>query len=247
MENQAPADGFSPFSITIDLPIIEEQSLFKDINDNQKGMNTSHLDNIVYRVKDQNLIQETESELWIAQKLHEDPESPFHGVVYRGGIRTQGMQRLINLRSLKNGVKLLLKNSHELSAMPGPSVSKVPAQYIAIRNYWNAVKRVFSSDWNRSTLLLKGVGYRALSIAGAYIIDKCIAASRATISDMEVPVQRIKKTKLNAHTLTWEKKGPASAYGGMKGVGLLAQEIMTAVAAIDESMVKRLADQMTHS
>lgn len=239
-----PVEIVTPFSITVGLSVEEEQALFKDINDNQKGMNTSHLDNIVYRLKPKEWIVEKEPALWIAEQLHLDPSSPFHGVVYRGGIRTQGTQRLINLRSLKNGVELILKQSEELKAMPGPPLRKRRAQYVLIRNYWNAVKKVFSVEWRpKGSLLLKGVGYRALSMAGAYVIDRCFRAGKTTSQDMELLVDRMRKTRINGKTLSWDPKGPLADWSGMKAVKDLGERLKAAIAGIDESLVEQLAKQ----
>jgi len=239
-----PVEVITPFCITIGLSVEEEQAFFKDINDNQKGMNTSHLDNIVYRLKPKEWTIAEEPALWIAEQLHSDPLSPFHGVVYRGGIRTQGTQRLINLRSLKNGVELILNESEELKAMPSPPMSKRQAQYVLIRNYWNAVKNVFSADWQpKGSLLLKGVGYRALSIAGAYVIDRCFRGGKTDSKDMEPLVEKIRKAKIADKTLSWDPKGPLADWSGMKAVKDLGETLKAAVASIDESLVQQLAKQ----
>ena len=49
-------------------------------------------------------------------------------------------------------------------------------QYVVIRNYWQAVKSVFASEWAnpKKSLLLKNVGVWSLSILGATIIDRCM-------------------------------------------------------------------------
>lgn len=241
----SPVVEITPFSITVGLDILGEQALFKDVNDNQKGMNTSHLDNIVFRSTPQLKIMDTRPELWISERLHEDPESPFLGLVYKGGVRSQGSQRFINLRSLKNGVELMLSSGKALKTMPGSSGTVVPAQYALIRNYWNAVKKIYSSDWNKDSLLLKGVGYRAMSIAGGYIIDRLLPEGKTESKDMETFVERTRKTRFDdGRTLDWSKSGPASSYGGMKGVGQVADLVIASITGVDESTVGSLAKEV---
>jgi len=239
-----PVEEESPFSLTIGLPVEEEQALFKDINDNQKGMNTSHLDNIVYRLKPEAKLHEENPAIWIGVRLHEDPNSPFHGLVYRGGVRDQGSKRPINLRSLQNGIATLLNDSKELRAMPGPANFKVQAQYKLIRDYWNAVKKIFGADWNAESLLLKGVGYRALSVVGAYIIDRCFREGKTETKDMEIYVEKLRKARVGEMTLNWDPDGPLAEFGGMKGAKIAAQLLVQSVAGIDESTVKQLAEEI---
>ncbi len=239
-----PVEEITPFSLTIGLDTLAEQAIFKDINDNQKGMNTSHLDHIIFRSTPSMKVMDKQPELWIAERLHEDPESPFLGMVYRGGARTQGTQRFINLRSLKNGVELILSNGKALKTLPGPSTYVVPAQYALIRNYWIAVKKIYSQDWNKDSLLLKGVGYRAMAIVGGYVIDRCLAQGSAESKDMEGLVERTRKTRFDdGRSLDWSKDGPASSYGGMKGVGQLADRLISMMTGIDESTVGSLAKE----
>ena len=180
--------------------------------------------------------------LWIAVKLHENPDSPFLGLVYRGGVRDQGVQRYINLTSFKNGIDLLLNSGTAMNAIPGTTIETVPAKYILIRNYWNAVKKIYSADWNKDSLLLKGVGYRAMSVVGGSIIDRCLAEEHTDSDDMEPLVAMTRKTKFDSgSTLDWSKNGPVSTYGGMKSVGLLAKRILAAIAPVTESTVRSLS------
>jgi DGQHR domain-containing protein len=242
--NLTPVEEITPFSMTIGLDVAGEQALFADVNRNQKGMNTSHLHNINYRLTPQMKIMETAPELWISEKLHEDSESPFLGRVYKGGVRSQGSERYINLTSFKNGIELLLSSGKTLKTIPGSPETRVSAQYLLIRNYWNAVKKIYSSDWNKDTLLLKGVGYRAMSIAGGDIIDRCLAEHKTSSKDMESLVERTQKTKLDdGSSLDWSKNGPLKTYGGMKGVGLLADRILASITPMDQSTVDSLAKE----
>jgi len=235
-----PVQEMTPFLLTVGLDIKAEQALFKDINDNQKGMNTSHLDHLVFRSKPSGVMQHEEPELWIAERLADDPESPFHGLIYKGGVKDQGTQRFIGIRSLKNGIELLLSHGDALRNLPG--VDKETAQYLLILRYWEAVERVWKTDWNKKSLLMKGVGYRAMSIVGGYVIDRCLANGATTVPDMEAFVSRTQKTKLDSgEMLTWDSQGPLRSYGSMKAVGHLADQLLKSVSGIDESTVGQLA------
>jgi len=240
----SPVEEITPFSITVGLNVMAEQTLFADVNDNHKGMNTSHLHNIIFRSAPEAKTMDEDPALWIAIKLHENPDSPFLGLVYRGGVRDQGSQRYINLTSFKNGIDLLLTSGKTLNAIPGTTIETVPAKYILIRNYWNAVKKIYSSDWNKDSLLLKGVGYRAMSVVGGSIIDRCLADGETDPSDMEPLVAMTRKTRFDSgSTLDWSKNGPVSAYGGMKAVTLLANRILAAIAPVNESTVRSLSTE----
>ena len=239
-----PVEEITPFSITVGLNVMAEQTLFADVNDNHKGMNTSHLHNIIFRSAPEAKTMDEDPALWIAEKLHENPDSPFLGLVYRGGVRDQGVQRYINLTSFKNGIDLLLNSGTAMNAIPGTTMETVPAKYILIRNYWNAVKKIYSADWNKESLLLKGVGYRAMSVVGGSIIDRSLAGGHTDSSDMEPLVAMTRKTKFDSgSTLDWSKNGPVSTYGGMKSVGLLAKRILAAIAPVTESTVRSLSTE----
>jgi len=243
-DKMPPVEEITPFAITLGLSVMQEQTLFADVNDNQKGMNTSHLHNIIFRSTPEEKTMEDDPALWIAVKLHENSDSPFLGLVYRGGTRSQGSQRYINLTSFKNGIDLLLTSGKALNSIPGTTIETVPAKYILIRNYWNAVKKVYSSDWNKDTLLLKGVGYRAMSVVGGSIIDRCLASGHTDSSDMEALIEMTRKTKFDSgKTLDWSKKGPLSSYGGMKGVFILANRILASIAPVNESTVRSLSTE----
>src|SRR5207245_5262281 len=62
-----------------------ELELFRDINDNQMGMNTSHLQNITARLLGDKLLKVQNPALYIVQKLMKDKTSPLYGRVHEGG------------------------------------------------------------------------------------------------------------------------------------------------------------------
>ncbi len=100
------------FCMAYDLTRDEEIQLFKDINKNQKPMNTSHLDGIEVRLTPEEELKRRTPDLYIAQRLHRDPSSPLHGRVYEGGRKPVGVD--IPLRGLRTGIEYMLSRSTQL-------------------------------------------------------------------------------------------------------------------------------------
>src|SRR5208283_4702211 len=78
-ENYSKIEKTASFCLAYDLSRDDEIQLFKDINKNQKPMNTSHLDGIEVRLTTEENLRRRQPELYIAQKLGTDSQSPFHG------------------------------------------------------------------------------------------------------------------------------------------------------------------------
>ena len=62
-----------------------ELELFRDINDNQMGMNTSHLQNITARLLGDQALKVQNPSLYIVQRLQKDKKSPLYGMIHEGG------------------------------------------------------------------------------------------------------------------------------------------------------------------
>lgn len=174
-----------PFQIQVGLSREEERSLFVDINANQKGLNSSHLATMQnHLTTEQNEIK-NHLDRWIANKLSTDPASPWHGLIHLGGSkkgsRTAGLTRIVNLASLQAGVLKTIKKSQYIH-----DFTDANAQYIIIRNYWEAVKEVFSKEWSepKNHLVIKNIGVLSLSILGGTIVDRCIPQKKITVGDM---------------------------------------------------------------
>ena len=127
-------DKLVSFCLAYNLNREEEIQLFKDINDNQKRMNTSHLDKIYVRLTPEEELKHRVPELYIAQQLSNDSRSPFHGRIYEGGNKPVGVD--IPLRGLRTGIEYMLSRSTQL-----PHLEDAEAQYRVIRNYFDSVKR----------------------------------------------------------------------------------------------------------
>lgn len=214
-----PLDISSPFSLTIGLTPLEEAALFVDINDNLMRMNTSHLQHLLGRVTESELLASEKPTVWIANKLVEDYKSPFHGIVYLGGEKekVQGLERRVNLAALRTGVEMILKQSIKLR-----DFEEIEDKCVIIRTYWNAVARVFSQEWAdpKNYLLLRGFGVWSMSIVGADIIDRCITR-RVNASQVEDEMAAYLRQISGA--VNWHKsEGDVRNYGGRLGAAALA-------------------------
>jgi DGQHR domain-containing protein len=157
------------FCLAYDLSRDEEIQLFKDINKNQRPMNTSHLDNIEVRLTKEEELKKLHPDLFIAQKLNTDPKSPLKDKIYEGGVRDAAL--CIPLRSLRTGIQYMFSRSTQL-----PRLSDATAQYNVIRNYFIAAKRWMPQAWDepKKYIMLRGVGLWALCFLGSEVIDRAL-------------------------------------------------------------------------
>ena len=71
-EGFPPLDKTVSFCLAYDLSLEQEIRLFRDINNNQRRMNTSHLDKIETRLTEEERLKASNPGLYIAQRLGED-------------------------------------------------------------------------------------------------------------------------------------------------------------------------------
>jgi DGQHR domain-containing protein len=226
-----PLDVTVPFCITIGLSRIEEAALFRDINANQVKMDTSHLDHLSYVLLGKDKIQTSELALWMAMELHQRPESPFWNSIYLGGRKAKGAKYIFSLRTFKEGIEILLKNSTELSS------EKVPfdLQAKAISNFWSAVKIIFSEEWKNlgNYLILTYFAYFAWSKLGAIVIDTSFRKEDPTIDGIKSQLEGIKGN------IDWGKDGTFKGFGG-KGGGDKAFQILKKFLPVEYELEKSL-------
>lgn len=174
-ERREPLLADIPFQLHVGLSREQERSLFVDINSNQKGLSSSHLAVMQNRLTADEIEIRDHLDRWIASRLSKDPQSPWHGMIHEGGskkgTRQQGLTRLVNFASIQGGVSKMLSKTQYIH-----DLGDAELQYVVIRNYWRAVKSVFSEEWAtpKKSLLLKNVGVWSFSILGATIIDRCM-------------------------------------------------------------------------
>jgi len=193
------------FCLTHELTREEEIQLFKDINDNQRAMNTSHLDNIEVRLTPEEQLKRRNPELYIAQKLGRDEESPFYKRVYEGGSRVTGVD--IPLRTLRTGIEYMLSRSTQL-----PILEDAEAQYRVIRNYFIAVKKWQPTAWSepRKYIMLRGVGLWSICFIGAHVIDRTLL-QEAFDSELMLAILQ------SGREWDWSRSGDFVGLGGRGG------------------------------
>ena len=159
-----------------------ELELFRDINDNQMGMNTSHLQNITARLLGEKALKVQNPAAYIVQKLVKDESSPLRGMVHEGGkVRKGATLAGLTIANLTSAVRDMIGRSAKLAQFPDAD-----AQYNVIKNYWTALKRWLPKAWKqpRDYIIFKGVGLYAISYVGIEVIDRSLLKGRFSSNDM---------------------------------------------------------------
>jgi DGQHR domain-containing protein len=233
IRNWPSLDIPTPFSLTIGLTALQETSLFVDINDNLKRMNTSHLRHLQTRLTESEKLAKDDPALWIANRLVEDPKSPFHGIVYLGGKKekVQGLDRKVNLAQLRTGTQMILKESRELR-----EYKDLEDKFILLLIYWQAVARAFAQEWadSKKYLLLRGFGVQSMFILGAEIIDRCVSPGVIWSQLEDKIVAYLIQTRID---VDWDaKEGNIKHKGGRVGAKELADKMVESLS--DEGVDK---------
>ena len=220
------------FCLAYGLTREEEIQLFKDINDNQRRMNTSHLDRIEVRLTPEEELKHRNPELYIAQQLGRDSASPFHGRVYEGGKKPVGVD--IPLRGLKTGIEYMLSRSTQL-----PRLEDAEAQYRVIRNYFDAVKKWQPKAWGspKEYIMLRGVGLWAISFIGAQVID------RALLRD-EFKAKQMLTILCSGKDWDWGTKGDFKGLSGRGGALEISNKVTRRLQDGSRMSTKQLFDKI---
>jgi DGQHR domain-containing protein len=202
------------FCIAFDLTREEEIKLFKDINKNQKPMNTSHLDGIDVRLSPEDELKRRQPELFIGKELNTDKTSPFYQRIYDGGKKPAGVD--IPIRAIKTGLQYMYSRSTQLHRL-----NDADAQYIVIKNYFNAIKKWIPDAWSepKDFIALRGVGLWALCYLGSQVIDRGLLNGKF---DEETFLDILNSGK----EWDWSNKGDFKGFSGAQG----AQEISNKIA-----------------
>jgi DGQHR domain-containing protein len=193
------------FCLAYDLSREEEIQLFRDINDNQRRMNTSHLDGIEVRLTPEEELKHRTPELYIAQRLSRDTASPLQGRIFEGGKKPVGAD--IPLRGLKTGIEYMLSRSTQL-----PRLDDAEAQYRVIRHYFDATKKWQPKAWSspKDYIMLRGSGLWAICFIGAQVIDRALLQGEFKASQMLAILR-------SGKDWDWGKKGDFKGLGGRGG------------------------------
>ncbi len=194
----------------------KELELFRDINDNQMGMNTSHLQNITARLLGDKLLKVQNPALYIVQKLTKDKSSPLRGMVHEGGkVQNRSTLAGLTIANLTSAVRDMLSRSAKLAQFPDAD-----AQYNVIKNYWIALKKWLPKAWDtpRDYSIFKGVGLYAISYVGIEIIDRSLLKGKYSSSDMLEYLKQMPTESL--------AKGGTAAFAGRGGGRKLANDMI---------------------
>ncbi len=235
-EGYPPIEKVVSFCLALDMTPEKEIKLFRDINDNQRRMNTSHLDNIKTRLTAESELIARDPMLFIANRLKNAPESPLSGLVYDGG-RTD-ITKFIPLRTLKTGLEYMFSRPTRLTALDDRQ-----AQAIVVMNYFSALKRWQPEAWKhpKDYLLLRGAGLWGACFLGAEIIDRALAKGNYKPDDMV----RILKS---GPAWDWSQAGPFKGLSGRAGAlrirDMIVADLIDDKGVSLKSVLKQISDNL---
>lgn len=211
--NYSRIEKMASFCLAYDLSREDEIQLFKDINKNQKPMNTSHLDGIEVRLTPEDHLKRREPELYIAQKLGDDEKSVFHNRIFKGGKKGSAVD--LPLRSVKTGVEYMLSRSTQL-----PRLEDAEAQYRVIRNYFSAFKSWQPKSWSdpKEYITLRGAGFWAVCFIGAHVIDRALSQTKFDEESML-------KILSSGKEWDWSKTGDFKGFSGRGGALEISKKV----------------------
>lgn len=217
-----------PFSLFVGLTADQERALFRDINGEQKSMDTAHLDTIKLRLHRTGLLLQSENgqALWIAQQLSTEGY-PFEQLVFFGGdkreFKKQGMSvPPVKINALKSAVHTTLKDSKQMSSLFSVDESEIPTEesrlqdaknkLILISRFWMGVRNNFPEAWQDRTnyVLLQAIGLNAFSRLGAVVIDDLVQNAKVQQKDFDQMMKHI-ASKVNISREAWQ------GYAGLAG------------------------------
>ncbi len=225
--SRAPLDIEIPFQLHIGLNREQEGSLFLDINAEQKGLNTSHLQVLRSRLTPDEVELKQHPERVYALKLAGDELSPWNGLVHLGGSKAgskeQGAVRPVSFTALASGVRRILTKSQYIHDLTDPG-----AQYEMIRRYWQAVRLTWPEAWDTPAewYITKNIGIQALSALGATVIDRAMGTGNTELDQLETMLAPTKDA------FNWHRDATKDGVTGMSGnraalivAGELAQKL----------------------
>lgn len=223
------------FCMAVELDLVQEIAIFRDINNNQKRMDTSHLDKIELRLSPEDIIKTREPDLYIASRLADDIDSPLHNFVYQGGKRPPGT--FIPLRTLRTGIEYMLSRQTKLTA-----VGDRDAQLVLIKNYFEALRLWVPEAWQdpKDYLLLRGAGLWGVCFLGAEIIDRALA-KQEFMSTAMLDILR------SGRKWNWSRAGDFQGYSGRGGSVRIADSIIRELRGEDGVSMNRLISDIIKS
>lgn len=213
-EGYDPIQKVVSFCMAYGLSREQEIQLFRDINNNQKRMNTSHLDNIVIRLSEEEDLKVKQPDLYIAKRLADEPTSPLNKLVYQGGAKMGNA--IIPLRALRTGINYMLSRPTRLTAL-----ERADAQFKVVRNYFEAVKKWVPQAWQnpKDYVVLRGAGLWAISFIGADVIDRALRDGKYKPDEM---LKILKSGKM----WNWKNLGDFKGFSGRGGAKTISDMVV---------------------
>ncbi len=231
-EGYEPITKVVSFCLARSLTLDEEIKLFKDINNNQRRMSTSHLDNITTRLTEEEKLKYSDPPLYIAKKLATDLSSPLKGLVNEGG-KPSAIHPL-PLRGLKTGIGYMLSRPTNLTALEDRD-----AQFKVIRNYFLAIKKwipeVFKEP--QKHVALRGAGFWGVCFIGAEVIHRVLGSGSFQTEAM-LEVLRSGKT------WDWSNNGSFKGLSGRGGATEISGSVISEFQDKGGVSVKQLFKQI---
>lgn len=192
------------FMSFIGLNLREEMSMFVVINSKAKGLSSSLTDYHESNLND-DLINDA-PHFYIARKLNEEETSPWFMLIRYGGETTSGLKRRTSFRMMQKAVALVLKDLKKFN------LGGIDCIYDMIEAYWNAVRKVFPSEWkfHRKNLITKGVGMYSLMM----LLKDIVSSGDSAVFTEEYFEQKLKPLKAK---VDWDSNGTFATAGGQKG------------------------------
>jgi DGQHR domain-containing protein len=225
------------FCLALEVSKDQEIKLFRDINNNQRRMNTSHLDNIDLRLAGERAIARRDPALYIAKKLRDDHDSPFYGKVYDGG--RSDVSKFIPLRTLKTGIEYMLSRPTRLTSLDDTDV-----QATVIKNYFMALRNWEPEAWKRPKdfLMLRGAGLWGICFLGANVIDRALGKGQYRNQDM---VNILK----SGPDWDWSKGGDFQGYSGRGGAlkisDMITGELEDGSGSSLKSLIQKISSEIS--
>jgi len=206
----------------LNIDVAEQARQFKIINSKQKGVPTSLLYDLLDLTKDGTYVQQRGHEL--ATRLNGDPESPW----YRKIDLTGSGDGLITQTRVVTAVEGLISERGVLFQYSEEQ------QYGILKNYFSAIKTIFSSDWgNKNSVLTKALGFSAWLIVLPQVFNVCLQRfQNFTVKSVVAVLTPIKTYDFSAQ----QHKG----WAGHPGENRLAAAL---AAALKSSEPKNIANK----
>ena len=192
------------FMAFVGLSLRAEMAMFTVINSKAKGLSSSLTD-----FHTSNLVEDLAKDmpnLYLATRLNNDSNSPWHKLIRCGGKSTSGLKRKTSLRMMQHAIQQFLIQTNCLGKLDTEDVAQL------LIAYWRAVACIFQSEWenHRSNLITKGVGLYGLMQLLSSILEATGFEKRT--EDHFVNILIALKSQVD-----WGTHGTFRAAGGHKG------------------------------